>query len=204
MGTGLRQGEQVATGIDGLDRILGGGLTAHRVYLIEGVPGSGKSTIAMQFLMEGAQLGETCLYITLSETEEELRAVADSHGWSLDGIHIHEIKPGGDQLDPDSQYTMFHPSEVELNRTTQVLMDEIERVKPVRVVFDSLSEMRMLAETPLRYRRQILFDANRLDHIAQEANDLAIVLRAGAMPARGFHAMSVPPTRKAAIHTLLM
>src|SRR5690606_40327134 len=106
MGAADRNGDLVATGIDGLDQILDGGLTADRVYLVEGVPGSGKTTIAMQFLMEGVRRGETCLYITLSETEEELRAVAESHCWPLEGIHIHEIQPGGDQLDPDSQYTM--------------------------------------------------------------------------------------------------
>ena len=146
----------VGTGIEGLDAVLGGGLTADRVYLLEGVPGAGKTTIALQFLMEGLRQGETVLYITLSETEEELHAVAASHGWSLEGIHIHEMTPGGDQLDADSQYTMFHPSEVELGSTTRRILDEVERLKPQRVVFDSLAEVRLLAGAVLRFRRQVL------------------------------------------------
>lgn len=146
----------VGTGIDGLDAVLGGGLTSDRVYLLEGVPGAGKTTIALQFLMEGLRLGEKVLYITLSETEEELHAVAASHGWSLEGIHIHEMTPGGDELDPDSQYTMFHPSEVELASTTRRILEEVERLKPDRVVFDSLAEVRLLAGAVLRFRRQVL------------------------------------------------
>ena len=145
-----------ATGIEGFDDVLGGGLTPNRLYLIEGVPGSGKTTLALQFLMEGAQRGEPVLYITLSETEEELRQVAASHGWSLDGITIRELVPSEESLRPDEQYTMFHPSEVELSETTKAILADVERVKPTRVAFDSLSELRLLAANPLRYRRQIL------------------------------------------------
>ena len=104
----------VSTGIEGLDDILGGGFTPNRLYLLEGEPGSGKTTMGLQFLLAGVQAGETVLYVTLSETRDELLETAASHGWSLDGIHIHELLPMGDQLDPESQYTMFHPSEVEL------------------------------------------------------------------------------------------
>lgn len=145
-----------ATGIEGLDDILQGGFPADRVYLVEGEPGAGKTTIALQFLMEGARLGEAGLYVTLSETKEELEASAASHGWSLDGINIHELVPTEDTLKPESQYTIFHPSEIELSETTTAVLEEVERLNPKRVVFDSLSEMRLLAHDPLRYRRQIL------------------------------------------------
>src|SRR5262245_61465158 len=144
------------TGVEGLDNVLGGGFTPHHLYLLEGVPGSGKTTLAMQFLRDGASRGEPVLYITLSETELELQAVADSHGWSLDGIAIRELVASEDSLRPDEQYTMFHPSEVELTETTKTILADVERIKPARVVFDSLSELRLLAGNPLRYRRQIL------------------------------------------------
>ena len=145
-----------STGIEGLDDILQGGLTPNRLYLLEGAPGSGKTTLALQFLLEGARRGEPVLYVTLSETEEELRAVAASHGWSLSGIHIHELTPTEEGPHYDEQYTMFHPSEVELSQTTQTILAEVERIKPALVVFDSLSEVRLLAGSALRYRRQIL------------------------------------------------
>ena len=112
--------------------------------------------MALQFLREGVEQGETVLYVTLSETEAELREVAASHGWSLEGIHIHELFPMGDQLDPEEQYTMFHPSEVELGKVTQGILSEVERLQPQRVVFDSLSEIRLLAGSLLRFRRQML------------------------------------------------
>jgi circadian clock protein KaiC len=144
------------TGVAGLDDVLGGGLTANRLYLVEGVPGSGKTTLALQFLLEGVRAGEPVLYITLSETEDELRAVAQSHGWSLDGVTIRELVPSEDNLHPDDQYTMFHPSEVELSETTRLILADVERIKPARLVFDSLSELRLLAGNALRYRRQIL------------------------------------------------
>ncbi len=145
-----------STGIAGLDDILVGGLTRRRLYLIEGVPGSGKTTLALQFLMAGVTTGESVLYITLSETEEELRSVADSHDWSLDGIGIREIAPSETALDADEQNTMFHPSELELAATTKLILADVDRIKPTRVVFDSLSELRLLAGNALRYRRQIL------------------------------------------------
>lgn len=144
------------TGTKGLDEILGGGLPRNRLYLIKGDPGVGKTTLALQFLLEGARLGEPGLYITLSETREELGIVADSHGWDLEKIHLFELSAVEEKLKGETASTFFHPSEVELNRTTTAFLDEVERLKPARVVFDSLSEMRMLAETPLRYRRQIL------------------------------------------------
>src|ERR1700722_424298 len=144
------------TGVPGLDDILCGGLPRDRVYLVKGDPGAGKTTLAMQFLLEGARRGETGLYITLSETREELEIVAASHGWSLAKIRLYELSAIEDQLLREADNTFFHPSEVELNRTSSALLDEVKRVKPMRVVLDSLSELRMLAETPLRYRRQIL------------------------------------------------
>src|SRR5262249_15196065 len=145
----------VNSGIEGLDEVLHGGLPAGFIYLLEGNPGSGKTTLALQFLLEGVQHGERCLFVTLSETEAELRSAAASHGWSLDGIHIVEMIPSEDLLQPSS-YTMFHPSEVELGDTMRRVLAEADRVAPSRVVFDSLSELRLLAEHPLRYRRQIL------------------------------------------------
>ncbi|GAB3373151.1 ATPase domain-containing protein [Massilia agri] len=146
---------RISTGIAGLDDILGGGLTPQRVYLVEGSPGAGKTTLGLQFLLDGASRGESGLYITLSETADELAAVARSHGWSIDVLSVFELA-GETALDIDAQQSVFHPSEVELGETTRNVMDKVDEVKPVRVVFDSLSEMRLLAQNPLRYRRQIL------------------------------------------------
>ena len=146
---------RAASSVEGLDLVLGGGFPAHRLYLIDGDPGTGKTTLALQFLREGVRRGEPVLYVTLSETREELQSVADSHGWSLDGITIHELA-NDESLRPDTQYTVFHPSEVELSDTMNTVLQTIERVRPRRTVFDSLSEMRLLARDALRYRRQIL------------------------------------------------
>ena len=148
--------ERAATGVPGLDDILGGGFFPNRLYLIEGTPGSGKTTLAFQFLLEGARRGEPVLYVTLSETAEEVREMAHSHGWSLDGVTVREIMAGGNLLDPGDQYTVFHPSEVELSETTNRILEDVQRLQPRRIVFDSLSELRLLAANPLRYRRQIL------------------------------------------------
>jgi circadian clock protein KaiC len=145
----------VCTGISGLDDVLGGGLPPNRVYLVEGDPGVGKTTLALQYLIEGVRNGERCLYVTLSETTEELRAVAQSHGWDLAGIDIHELSTA-DQLGGDEDNTLFHPSEIELAETTRAILSRVIELKPQRVVFDSLSELRLLAQQPLRYRRQIL------------------------------------------------
>lgn len=148
--------KSVSSGIPGLDSVLGGGFTPDRLYLVEGVPGSGKTTLAMQFLLDGVAQGETVLYISLSETRAELQEVAGSHGWSLDGVVIHELGAPDHNFDPNEQYTMFHPSEVELTETIQAILKEIDRHKPTRLVFDSLAELRLLAGSPLRYRRQVL------------------------------------------------
>ncbi|MES2076892.1 MAG: ATPase domain-containing protein [Pseudomonadota bacterium] len=146
----------LSSGVPGLDEVLAGGLTRDRLYLVEGEPGTGKTTLALQFLNEGVRRGEAVLYITLAETVVELRAVALSHGWSMEAIHIEEIIPQDDALDPEQQYTIFHPSEVELANTTQRILGAVERYRPARVVLDSLSELQLLAESPLRYRRQVL------------------------------------------------
>jgi circadian clock protein KaiC len=146
----------LSTGIEGLDDILHGGLSPHRMYLVEGVPGSGKTTLGMQFLAAGARNGERVMYVTLSESIDELRDIADSHDWSLEGITLRELIPPEHVLNADDQYTVFHPSEVELTETTTQILKDVEKLKPTRVVFDSLSELRLLASNPLRYRRQIL------------------------------------------------
>jgi circadian clock protein KaiC len=146
---------KVSTGIADLDEILGGGLTGKRSYLLEGTPGSGKTTIALQFLLEGARQGEKGLYITLSETAAELREVAESHHWNLDDIELFELV-SEDGLDPELEQSILEPSEVELGETIQGVMECVDRLRPSRVVFDSLSEMRLLAQNSLRYRRQIL------------------------------------------------
>jgi circadian clock protein KaiC len=147
---------RASTGIAGLDDVLRGGFLANRVYLVEGAPGAGKTTLALQFLLEGRHQGEAGLYVTLSESEEELRAVATSHHWSLDGIELFEFASAETALSLDHEQTLLHPWEVELGETMKAILDRVKEVEPKRVVFDSLSEMRLLAQDPLRYRRQIL------------------------------------------------
>ena len=151
-----RANDLVSIGIGGLDDVLGGGLQRRRLYLIEGVPGSGKTTLAMQFLLAVAARGEPVLYVTLSETREELHGVAASHGWSLGDLVVHEMMPNEGVLDPDEQSTMFHPSEIELAQTTRAILADVDRHNPSCVVIDSLSELRLLSGSALRYRRQIL------------------------------------------------
>ncbi len=144
------------TGVAGLDEILHGGFARDRVFLLEGSPGTGKTTTAMQFLMTGAALGERCLYITLSETEAELRDVAVAHGWNLAGVEVFELVPPERLLDEHQQQSLLYSSDLELGETTRMIFDAVERVHPDRVVIDSLSEIRLLAQSSLRYRRQVL------------------------------------------------
>lgn len=175
---------RVSTGSEGLDDILGGGLDANRMYLYEGRPGTGKTTIALQFLLEGVRGGERVLYISLSETRRELELVARRHGWSLQGVDIFELVPPETTLDPDRELTVFHPAEMELSETTGLIFKEVERLNPTRVVLDSLSELRLLAQNPLRYRRQVLalkhFFTNRnctvvlLDDLSSSQDDLQL------------------------------
>jgi circadian clock protein KaiC len=149
--------DKAKTGISGLDDILVGGLSRGNVFLLEGSPGAGKTTVALHFLMAGAQAGETSLYVTLSETADELRASARSHGWELDPkIEVFEVIPPESLLDSDQQQSLLYSSDLELGEATKQIFAEVERVKPRRVVLDSLSEIRLLAQSSLRYRRQIL------------------------------------------------
>jgi circadian clock protein KaiC len=147
---------KAAIGIEGLDDITSGGLARGRLFLVEGSPGTGKTTVATQFLLAGAKAGERGLYITLSETEDELRAGAESHGWSLDGFDIFELIPPESLLDEDQQQSLLYSSDLELGETTKRILEAVDRLKPHRIVLDSLSEIRLLAQSSLRYRRQIL------------------------------------------------
>jgi circadian clock protein KaiC len=172
------------TGVSGLDEVLCGGLQRGRTFLLEGSPGTGKTSIAIQFLMTGAEAGERCLYVTLSETEEELRASAASHRWSLDGVDVFELIPPENLLDEKQQQSLLYSSDLELGESTQRIFEVFERVKPDRVVLDSLSEIRLLAQSSLRYRRQILalkhYFAHRgatvlmLDDLTTDINDKTV------------------------------
>jgi circadian clock protein KaiC len=145
-----------STGLAELDAFLKGGLSRRRLYLVQGEPGAGKTTLALQFLLEGFRTQERCLYIALSETKDELGQVVDSHGWTLGDIAVLDLADVQHLVAPEEQSTVFHPSEVELQATTQVILKEVERIKPHRIVLDSLTEMRLLSESPLRFRRQML------------------------------------------------
>ncbi len=182
--TALDNPPRLSTGNPGLDHILGGGLDGNRIYLLEGRPGTGKTTLALQFLLEGVRGGETTLYVSLSETERELRLVARRHGWSLDGISLFELVPAEAALDRERDQSVFHPAEVELGETTRMIFERVAALNPTRVVFDSLSELRLLAQSALRYRRQILalkhfFNDRRctvllLDDLSSQADDLQL------------------------------
>jgi len=161
-----RTTNRLSSGIEELDHILGGGFPARRLFLIEGAPGSGKTTLALQYLLAGVKNSEKGFYVTFSESEDEIRAVAESHGWTLDGIHLQELSTLGDRLKNEEQYTVFQPADVELSETVQRVVDDVRRLKPQRVVIDSLSEIRLVARDPLRYRRQIL----ALKEILSECN----------------------------------
>lgn len=163
---------RISTGSGGLDEILGGGVDPRRMYLYEGRPGTGKTTLALQFLLDGARRGERALYISLSETERELELVAHRHGWSLDGIDIFELVPPETTLDPSQELTILQPAEMELGETSRLIFDKVDDVDPARVVVDSLSELRLLAQSPLRYRRQVL----ALKHFFSSRNCTVILL----------------------------
>jgi circadian clock protein KaiC len=180
----LQDGGPVSSGSSALDYILCGGYSANRLHLIEGEPGSGKTTLGLQFLLEGKKKSERCLYITLSESKDELLHVAGTHGWNLDGIEVFELVPPELSLDPEREQSIVYASDLELGETVQMVMDEVERVAPARIVFDSLSEIRLLAQGSLRFRRQVLalkhFFAKRhctilfLDDLTQTMDDLSL------------------------------
>jgi circadian clock protein KaiC len=161
-----------SSGIEGLDDILSGGVPRDCFYLIQGDPGSGKTTLALQFLLEGVRCGEQVFYVTLSETRRELLKVTRSHGWSLDSIPLLEISAIEQLLRPEAQTTVFRPSEVDLNKVSKLLMDEVSKTRPARIVFDSLSEFRLLAETALRYRRELL---NLKQHFANYGSTVLLL-----------------------------
>lgn len=175
---------RLKTGVSGLDNLLSGGLPGGHLYLVEGDPGTGKTTLALQFLLEGIRNGEKVLYVTLSESRAELEEVARSHNWPIESLLIYEMVPSDEDLSPEAQYTVFHPSDVEFADTITAILKQVDAIQPQRVVFDSLSELRMLARDPLKYRRQILglkrhFSGRNttvllLDDRTAEGNDLQL------------------------------
>jgi len=179
----------ISTGNAGLDIVLKGGIPANRLYLLEGAPGSGKTTLALQFLREGVARGERVLYITLSETREELRVVAASHGWALDGFDVFELDSTDGIFGDGREQSILHPWEMELGETIRLIQDEVERVKPARVVFDSLSEMRLLAQDALRYRRQVL--ALKQFFAGRDSTVILVDDMTGAADARDAHLHSL-------------
>ena len=172
MASDARLTTSATTGVEGLDDVLAGGFTRNRIYLLEGEPGTGKTTTALRFLMQGAAVGESVLYITLSETANELRETSTSHGWSLDGIDLFELVPPESLLDEMQQQSLLYSSDLELGETTRIVFEAVERFKPKRLVIDSLSELRLLAQSPLRYRRQVL----ALKHYFAKLNVTVILL----------------------------
>ncbi len=178
------ESDAVPSGSEPLDYILGGGYASSHIHLLEGAPGSGKTTLGLQFLIEGRRAGEGCLYITLSESRDELVQAAATHGWDLAGIEIFELVPPELSLDPEREQSIVYASDLELGETVRLVMEEVERLAPARVVFDSLSEIRVLAQGSLRYRRQVLalkhFFARRrctalfLDDLTDVAEDLSL------------------------------
>ena len=180
----MQEAGPVSSGLKALDYILRGGFAANRIHLIEGEPGAGKTTLGLQFLLEGKSKNERCLYVTLSEGRDELMNVAETHGWDLTGIDIFELVPPELSLDPEREQSILYASDLELGETVRLVMEEVQRVAPARVVFDSLSEIRLLAQGPLRFRRQVLalkhFFATRhctvlfLDDLTQREDDLSL------------------------------
>jgi len=146
----------VSTGVEGLDQILSSGLPRNRLYLVEGGAGAGKTTLALQFLLDGVGRKEPVLYVVTAETKDEVEQAAKSHGWTFDGVEVLELQAPPGEANGDEQYTVFHPSEVQLDEATKILLDAVDRVKPARVVIDSITGLRLLAQTPARYRQQVL------------------------------------------------